>query len=158
MCESGIKMECSVQRHVSWTSQDVQHAPSSPDQTGCSQTLDLHHICFNKVQMSYWLPFSPCAPKLPEVKLTQRVCEIRCYCPCDTDALLSTKGHVSVNIYYQNPKTNVWWWPGCQSTVCVKTAGTWGSRGQSKQRWLSCCKWRGSSNQDWLGWRVSAII
>lgn len=50
------------------------------------------------------------------------------------------------------PIEDVGCWPHQQFTVYLQGKRVmWWQRTTSQSQWLSCFKWRGSSNQDWLG-------
>lgn len=61
--------------------------------------------CSNVLLTGCFFPPSACATVRGQAEM--ECAGIRCYCPADSDALPHSGGHVSVNMHYQNPKTNV---------------------------------------------------
>lgn len=71
--------------------------------------------------MSYWRVIFSRAPGCVWGQREARRAGIRCNCPHDSDALLRSGGHVSVNMHYKIPKTNVRDWP---ERECVRVGGS----------------------------------
>lgn len=79
--------------------------------TSNSPTLDLHHICWERFKCPIDGLFFSRAPGCVWGQREARRAGIGCNCPPDSDALLRSGGHVSVNMHYKIPKTNVRDWP-----------------------------------------------
>lgn len=86
--------------------------------TSNSPTLDLHHICWERFKCPIDGLFFLERQGAVRGQREARCMGIRCHCPADSDALLRSGGHVSVNMHYKIPKTNARDWPE-RGNVCV---------------------------------------
>lgn len=84
----------------------MKSQPQAPNSCK-SQTLDLHHIYWERFKCPIDGLFFSTACATVRGQAEAECAGIRCYCPADSDALPHSEGHVSANMYYQNPKTNV---------------------------------------------------
>ncbi len=75
--------------------------------TSNSPTLDLHHICWERFKCPIDGLFFLERQGAVRGQREAQCMGIRCHCPADSDALLCSGGHVSVNMHYKIPKTNV---------------------------------------------------
>lgn len=79
--------------------------------TSNSPTLDLHHSCLERFKRPIDGLFFLERQGAVRGQREAQCMGIRCHCPADSDALLCSGGHVSVNMHYKIPKTNARDWP-----------------------------------------------